>query len=230
LLGRRLREDRFRSFDHGRILVLVEPRHGLDFGFRRKLTHRRDLGLVERPDRHRAHGDDRLDRRLFDRFDGLQHAGLAVEFLHRLGQAVAATGLDGLEQRVQHGAQLLVVIVFAGAGGLEFLDRLGLLGDRGTLAVDLGLLDRGLGRLLFNRGGLLLDLALLVADAPFDSVHQNHQAFAVCGALRVVQAEALLGGQNPLAQFLHTSHDSLSLKPGLQNTQPNRATEWFSNS
>jgi hypothetical protein len=154
----------------------------------------------------------------------------AVEFLHRLGQAVAATGLDSLEQRVQHGAQLLVVVVLAGAGGLELLDRLGLLGDRGPLAVDLGLLDRGLGGLLFDRGGLLLDLTLLVADAPFDSVHQIHQAFAVCGALRVVQAEALLGRQDALAQFLHTSHDGFSLEPSLQNTQPIRATEWFSKS
>ncbi|MHA1152790.1 MAG: hypothetical protein ACTSQ7_09035 [Alphaproteobacteria bacterium] len=95
----------------------------------------------------------------------------------------------------------------AGAGGLEFLDCLGLLGDRRIVAVDLGLSDRGLGLVLLYDGGLLLDLALLVADAPFDSVHQNHQAFAVSGALRVVQAEALLGGQNPLAQFLDTSHD-----------------------
>jgi len=53
---------------------------------------------------------------------------------------------------------------------------------------------------------LPLDFALLVAYAFLDRVHQVDQAPAVLGVPLVEQAEALLGVQHALAQFLDTAH------------------------
>ena len=143
------------------------------------------LGFGGRFRRRSNAGSFRLGGRSLGHANVDQRARLAFEFLHGFGQTVAATLIDCLEQRVQHGAELLVLPI----------DPV----DLRELTFDLGEAVRDLGLVLF-------DLAQLVADAALDRAHQVDQTLAVRRALFVDLAEVLYRVRHALAQFLDTAH------------------------